>query len=344
MSRRCPDVPHNGWYAAAEAEEVGRSPLACRALGQRLAVYRTTDGRAVALEDRCAHKPVPLSTGKVVGDDLEAAYTGFRYAPDGRCTQVPTQTHVPYGAGVRAFPVYEDGTFVWVWMGEPRLAPLRRPPSTPWLGDPAWTTFGETWETKASLRLMQDNFADITHVPLVDPEVAPPALTGTPPPLDVRVSETTVSFSRSYPAAPVSAWQAQLLGLPQDAVHQHREEGEFRSPGLWVDRWLVTVSGHGEADGEHQFVFTHALTPLDESTTRHSWRVSRNFSASAAATGTVSALMRRYYRRVRATLETMQGMVDAEGAREEVGLASDAAAVQVRRIMDRLVSEETGVR
>ncbi|MGD9957988.1 aromatic ring-hydroxylating dioxygenase subunit alpha [Nocardioides sp.] len=341
MSRRCRDVPHNAWYVVAGVEEVGRTPLARRALGQRIALYRTTTGQVVALEDRCAHKPVPLSAGNVVGDDLVAAYTGFRYAPDGTCTRVPTQDNVPYGARVRAFPVHEDGHFVWVWAGDPRLAALRRPPTTPWLEDPAWVSFGETWETAASLRLMQENFADITHVPLVDPEIAPPALTaGTPPPLDVRVSETTMSFSRSYPASPVASWHAQLLGLPEDARHVQREEGEFHSPGLWVDRWVVTV----ESEGEHTFVFTHALTPLDEGSTRHSWQVSRNFATSPAATGTARALMRRYYLTVRSTLETMQAMLDEDGPRAEVALASDAAATQVSRIMDRLVAEETGIR
>ena len=343
--RRCPDVPHNAWYAAATVEEVGRTPLARRALGHRLALYRTTDGRAVALEDRCAHKPVPLSAGRVVGDDLVAAYTGFRYGPDGRCTAVPTQDNVPYGARVHAYPVHEDGTFVWVWPGEPRLAPLRRPPSAPWLQDSEWVTFGDAWDTKASIRLMQDNFSDITHVAMVDPEIAPPALgAGPPPPLEVRVSETTMSFSRSYPPAPVAPWHAQLLGLPADAQHLHREEGEFTSPGLWVDRWLVTVEGHGKADGEHGFVFTHALTPVDETTTRHVWRVSRNFATSPAATGTASALLRGYYLKVRGALETMQEMVDTDGLRDEVSLASDDAASQVRRIMDQLVAEETGVR
>lgn len=345
VARRCPDVPHNAWYAAAEVEEVGRTPLARRVLGQRLVLFRTTDGRTVALEDRCAHRPVPLSGGRVEGDDIVAPYTGFRYGPDGRCTGVPTQEHVPFNARVRAFPVHEDGSFVWVWPGEPRLAPLRPPPEAPWLRDPQWVSFGEAWETKASIRLLQDNFADITHVPLVDPEIAPPALgAGAPPPLQVRVSETTVSFARTFPAAPVAAWHAQLLGLAEDAEHGHREEGEFSSPGLWVDRWLVDIKGHGAADGEHGFVFTHAITPVDETTTRHVWRVSRNFATSPAATGTMAALLGGYYRKVRAALETMQEMLDQDGVRPEVSLASDAAASQVRRIMDRLVADETGVR
>lgn len=338
--RRCADVPHNAWYAAATSDEVGRTPVARQILGTRVVVYRTREGQPVALEDRCAHRPVPLSTGRLEGDDIVAAYTGFRYAPDGRCVHVPTQAKVPIGAGVRAFPVHEDGSFVWLWPGEARLARLRPPPRTPWLREPTWATFGSGWITAASVRLLLDNFSDITHVAHVDPDIAPPALVAGPvPPLEVTVTETGMAYARQFPAVPLPDWQAQLLDLPPDAAFPQREEGEFRSPGLWVDRWHVDTDA-----GRHSFVFTHALTPVDEGSTRHVWRVSRDFSPSPAATGTLAPLFERYYRKVRAALETMQRIVAEDGARPEVRIAADAGATQVRRIMDRLVADETGTR
>jgi phenylpropionate dioxygenase-like ring-hydroxylating dioxygenase large terminal subunit len=344
-SRRCPDVPHNAWYVAAAADEVGRTPFACRVLGTQVVLYRTRAGAAVALEDRCAHRPVRLSDGSLDGDNIVSGYTGFVYAPDGACVHVPTQVNVPYGARVRAFPIREDDTFVWIWAGDPRVAGLRTPPTAPWLHDADWASFGDAWQTRASIGLLHDNFADITHVPFVDPAVAPPALhTDEMPQLHVQVSETSVKFTRDYPSALISDWHAQVLELPEDARHAHREEGEFRSPGLWVDRWTVHVDGHGARDGDHTFVFTHALTPVDERTTRHIWRVSRNFAFSAAADGTLVPLLRGYYRRTRAMLEQMQDVIDEDGARPEVDLACDAAVTQVRKIKARLVAEERGVR
>jgi vanillate O-demethylase monooxygenase subunit len=149
-------------------------------------------------------------------------------------------------------------------------------------------------------------------------------------------------FARDYPPAPLAPWHAQLLGLSAESSHAQHEEGEFRSPGLWVDRWDVRVSGHDPSDGVHSFVFTHALTPVDERTTRHVWRVSRNFAHSAGAEGTLAPIFGRYYQRVQAALETMQRVVDRDGPRVEVHVAADAAASAVRRIMDRLVAEETG--
>jgi vanillate O-demethylase monooxygenase subunit len=47
-----------------------------------------------------------------------------------------------------------------------------------------------------------------------------------------------------------------------------------------------------------------------------------------------------YYRRVQQILETMQQVIDIDGPRDEGSINSDAAALQVRRILNRLVVEE----
>ena len=51
----------NCWYVAAWAEEVTRAPLARIFLGLPVMLYRTEQGEAVALEDRCCHRNLPLS-------------------------------------------------------------------------------------------------------------------------------------------------------------------------------------------------------------------------------------------------------------------------------------------
>lgn len=341
--RRCPTLPHNAWYAAATSADIGRTPLAREVLGTRVVLYRTTGGKAVALEDRCRHKPVPLSTGRLRGDNIIAGYTGFEYGSDGTCVRVPTQEHVPFEADVRAFPIVEDGSFVWVWVGEPALAALRPAPQAPWLLDPQWVSFGDSWVVEANIRLLWNNFADITHVANLHPEIAPPALTtGHTPPLEVTVSETGMHFQRSYAPAPLSDWHAQLIGVDATEPLAQREEGAMISPGLWVDHWHVEAP-NGQAK-EFSFIFTHALTPIDETSTRHVWRVSRNFADSAAATGTLQPIFRGYYEKVREAMQTMQAMIDSDGDRQQVLVAADAGAEQVHKIVDRLVADETGVR
>lgn len=336
-------LPHHAWYPVAATDEVGRIPVARRLLGLPVVLYRDSAGAPVALEDRCAHRPVRLSDGVLEGDVIRSTYTGFGYGPDGRCVSVPTQSQVPYDAAVRCYPVRDDGSFVWVWAAEPGLASLRTPPDTSLLRDAGWTTFGGALETEAGLGLLLDNFCDITHVAQLDEAIAPPALSAGPtPPMEVQVSETAVRFTRRFPASPLPTWHAQVLELPEEATHAQVEEGEFVSTGWWVDRWSVEVGGHGDRDGRHVFVFSHALAPVSATRTRHAWRVSRNFSDSPAADGTLRPLFEAYYARVGEVLEQMQRILLEEGPRPEVAVAADAAVSHVRRIVQRMVADETG--
>ena len=231
-ARRASGSPRNAWYAVAATHEVGRTPVGRRVLEDSVVLYRTSTGAAVALEDRCAHRPYPLSLGRLDGDRIVSGYTGFAYDPDGSCVAVPTQEHVPFGARVLAYPVHEDGALVWIWTGPPDLARLRPVPEVAWLRSPQWATFGQEWHTAASLELLQDNFADISHVPVVHSVIAPPVLTEEPPPRRGR-GERDLGHLRRAPSTRRRSRPGTRppSGCPAQARHRQREEGHFVSPG-----------------------------------------------------------------------------------------------------------------
>ncbi|MGZ0244410.1 MAG: Rieske 2Fe-2S domain-containing protein, partial [Alphaproteobacteria bacterium] len=58
----------NCWYVAATAQELGRELLGRTYLNEPVVLYRQEDGTPVAMEDRCAHRFLPLSKGRLVGD------------------------------------------------------------------------------------------------------------------------------------------------------------------------------------------------------------------------------------------------------------------------------------
>ncbi|MBM9624621.1 aromatic ring-hydroxylating dioxygenase subunit alpha [Streptomyces zhihengii] len=328
--------PFDAWYAVAHSEEVGRSPVGRIAHGAGIVLYRTSGGGVVALADRCAHRPYPLSLGRVEGDLIVSSYSGFAYGPDGRVVSVPTQQQVPVGAAVRAYPSVEYAGLLWVWTGNPGLAERRPLTALPWLTEPGWTTFGADWETAASGGLLQDNFADITHVPHLHPVLSPPVLRRTPPRLHVEVSEQQVRFWRDFPAAHLQTWQSEATGLSAEAEFEQHEEGLFASPGLWTDRWDVLTS-----HGPKTMHFTHAITPVDDRRTQHFWTVSRNFALDRETTGILRPLLEGYYRTVKEALEVMQTLIDREGPAKEVSVRADAAMLEVRRVMRRLLKEDT---
>lgn len=330
-------VPTDCWYALAPTDAVGRSLTALRAAGRPVVLFRTGDGTAVALEDRCAHRAYPLSRGSLEGDTVRCGLCGFVYDADGQCVSVPTQSRVPFGASVDAFPVREADGLVWVWLGEPGRARLHRVPDLRWLQGDGWATVAGEQVVAAGFLLLHENFADVTQVPFVAPELAPTVLAAEPPPLEVTVTETTVSLRREYPPAPLPAWQADLLGVAADAAYHTLQEAYFLSPAVWVDHWDAQAPDGTWA----RLRFTQLLTPLDDRTTRVLWRVSRDFAVGdAAATTQLAEAFGTYYRRVLDAMETAQAVLDLDGPGPEANVSADVAALKVREIVTQMLAEE----
>ena len=109
----------NAWYVAAWDREVEPGKILARTIiDQPLVIYRTKDGKLVALEDRCCHRFAPLSLGRLEGDDLRCMYHGLKFAPDGRCIEIPGQRQIPQSACVRQYAVQQSGSWIWIWMGD----------------------------------------------------------------------------------------------------------------------------------------------------------------------------------------------------------------------------------
>jgi hypothetical protein len=146
-----------------------------------------------------------------------------------------------------------------------------------------------------------------------------------------------VSFRRDYPPSALAAWHAALLGVAADTPFLQREEGKFVTPGLWVDSWRVLDD---EAKAVSTFRFTHAVTPVDATSTRHVWRVSTDFAPDADQAEQLLQRFSDYYLAVKDILRTMQEVLCLDGPRPDVSVAADAAALQVRRIVGRMVADE----
>ncbi|MBV9793690.1 MAG: Rieske 2Fe-2S domain-containing protein [Actinobacteria bacterium] len=340
-------IPIECWYVLGPSESAGRTLRAYRVAGLPLVVFRTVGGQVVALHDRCVHRPYPLHLGQLEGDELSCGLCGFVYGPDGRCLRVPTQSRVPVGAAVRSYPVREAHGLVWVWTGEPGRARLHRLPDLPWLAGDGWATVGGELSVGAGFLLLHESFADVTKIPVLVPEVSPSVLRAAPPPLDVEVTETTVSLARRYPPGRVPDWQARALGRRGDQELEHLQEGHFLSPAAWVDHWDVVLDRPGPGlvgdgpGGRARMRFTQLVTPVDGHRTRLLWRVSRDFSVGdGATTAQLAEMFAPYYATLAGALETMQQVIDEDGPAAEVNVSADVAALRVRQIVQAMLAEE----
>lgn len=102
---------------AAALLRAGDNIVPVLANAQPLALWRSASGAVQAWEDRCPHRGVALSLGRVEGDRLACAYHGWEYAAsDGRCVAIPAMPRqpVPGKVCVRTYPVRTCQDMVWV--------------------------------------------------------------------------------------------------------------------------------------------------------------------------------------------------------------------------------------
>ena len=157
----------NAWYVASMADDLGQSLVPRTLCEEPVVLFRGSDGTPSALADRCCHRHLPLSMGKLMGDRLQCGYHGLEFDTTGACVAVPGQSTIPPGAAVKAYPVVERDRFVWIWMGDPALADPTTIPDYHWNSDPDWPAVGGSAEVNCHYMLSIDNLLDLTHLPYV---------------------------------------------------------------------------------------------------------------------------------------------------------------------------------
>ena len=161
------EYPRNHWYVIAFSREVGRSLMRRDCLGDPILLYRTEAGEPVALLDRCPHRGMPFSMGRLVGDVVQCGYHGFQYDSSGVCIKVPSQEAVPAAMCVHRYPLVEKWQWLWIWMGDAALADPALIPDHRELGleDPALSS--EPYfmlPIEANYLLALENLVDATHI------------------------------------------------------------------------------------------------------------------------------------------------------------------------------------
>ena len=158
----------NAWYAAGLSGQFPAGELQGRKIGGKpVVMWRAADGRVVAFDDRCVHKRMPLSAGRLLENGtLECAYHGLCYDTEGTCVKIPSQPEgpIPARAKLRPYPVIEQDGLVWIWPGKPEKIGNCQPPRTPEIVSDEWDTVSsDTLRVKANYRLVIENLLDITH-------------------------------------------------------------------------------------------------------------------------------------------------------------------------------------
>ena len=78
VSTRSP-FPKDQWYIIALSKELQDNLLGRKILNIPMVIFRDKKGKAVALEDRCCHRGMPLSQGLLEQGKIRCSYHGLLY-------------------------------------------------------------------------------------------------------------------------------------------------------------------------------------------------------------------------------------------------------------------------
>jgi phenylpropionate dioxygenase-like ring-hydroxylating dioxygenase large terminal subunit len=120
----------NQWYAVMDSSQVRSKPVGVVRMGGKLVFWRDSTGKVICFRDKCVHRGVQLSKGRIMNDHLQCPFHGLEYDASGRVTRIPANgknTTVPDRFSVNSYPTHEAYDFIWIWWGENPPAGLKRP-------------------------------------------------------------------------------------------------------------------------------------------------------------------------------------------------------------------------
>jgi phenylpropionate dioxygenase-like ring-hydroxylating dioxygenase large terminal subunit len=158
---------YNQWYVILDSKELNRMPLRIKRLNENLAIWRDVNGKACCIADRCCHRGVSLSCGKIVDGRLECPFHGFIYDGLGRVLLIPANGKVkpvPETMHVPAYKTYEAYGLIWIWWGDADKA-TREPFFFNELAGFSYSTVIDHWNVHYSRAI--ENQLDVVHLPFV---------------------------------------------------------------------------------------------------------------------------------------------------------------------------------
>jgi phenylpropionate dioxygenase-like ring-hydroxylating dioxygenase large terminal subunit len=250
----------NEWYVACLATEVGRRrPLARTVLGTPLCLFRDGPGQVGAMVDRCPHRNVPLSLGRLRDGLLECRYHGWRFDGAGACRAIPglcAEDPARRGRSAEAVPCIEQDGFVWVFPG-PAEPPTAGPPFRfPCLGDPGYDTVRRSLTSAGTVHAVAENALDVPHTAFLHGGLFRGA-GREPVEIEVVVRSLPDRVEAEYVGEPRPPGLAGRLLAPAGGVVRH-----------W-DRFILPSIAQVEYRLEdNHLLVTSALTPVTPTETR----------------------------------------------------------------------------
>ena len=157
------------WYIACPSARLASDkPFPFQVGDRKLVAFRDQEGAPQVLDDRCPHRAVPLSLGRVEQGKLSCGYHGWVFDGDGALVEIPAEQQEG-GAHmcVRSHIATEAFHYVWVWVAGTHAQPTHTPHLRGFREVGSWIQYSATWKTPALFGV--ENNMDATHTPFSHP-------------------------------------------------------------------------------------------------------------------------------------------------------------------------------
>jgi phthalate 4,5-dioxygenase oxygenase subunit len=111
------------WVPAVLSEQVAEpdgTPVRVQLFGERLVVFRDSNGKLGVLGEACPHRKASLGFGRNEECGLRCLYHGWKFDTEGNVIDMPSepkQSQLSERAKHLSYPAKEAGGFVWTYMG-----------------------------------------------------------------------------------------------------------------------------------------------------------------------------------------------------------------------------------
>ena len=256
-------------------------------LDMPIVFYRKEDGSPVALIDRCSHRFAPLSTGRVIGDDLQCGYHGLVFDCAGKCVSNPHNDGKPLSAAnIESFVLHERFGFMWIWPGNPELADPALIPYFHFLDDPPnWRVLKGHLHVKGNYQLVSDNLLDLTHAPYLHPGFKLPGVT---PEQQLAATKTSIEkgarsvhYYRDRVGLPPNQATIDLFDFPNEPCETRTHMHWYAPAAINFDNG-TKFAGQDDMEG-FCFPQAHCITPETETTCHYFYMAARNLKKDDAS-------------------------------------------------------------
>ncbi|MBV9583168.1 MAG: Rieske 2Fe-2S domain-containing protein [Chloroflexi bacterium] len=157
------------WLPALLSDELPQNdgdPIRTRTLGEDLVAFRDSNGTVGMVDAYCPHRRAPLFFGRNEECGLRCVYHGWKFDTTGQCIDMPSEpaeSDFKDRLRVRAYPTYEVGGMIWVYMGPEELRPSR-PPEMPFTLVPESERRGLKFLVEANWLQCLEGELDTAHV------------------------------------------------------------------------------------------------------------------------------------------------------------------------------------